>query len=295
MPLSIYWHQVLENKFRLLAFDLDGTTLINGTSLSAFTIDALKSAKKAGCRLAVCTGRPETLVPRSVSDIPFLDYIISANGAMIRELKNGRILSFIPLDTNAVKTVYERKRQSGAGLQVHFPDSGQIDLKGWYRMYRYMKNTDKGESLWENWQNTKRFFSIHPVVHGSVRKPDEPIIKMVCVYRSTGECKDYRRLFSSIDKIEVASTLGIDLEITAKEATKGHALGVLCREISIEKCNVFAIGDNENDISMRAYAGCLVAMGNATQRLLRVADYITGCVHDDGAARAIRRYICGLE
>jgi Cof subfamily protein (haloacid dehalogenase superfamily) len=285
----------LANKFCLLAFDLDGTTLVNGADLSAFTIDTLKSAKETGCRLAVCTGRPETLVPRSVWDIPFLDYVISANGAMTRELKSGRVLSLIPLDKGAVKTVYERKKQSGAGLQVHFPGAGKIDLKAWYRMYRYMKNRGMGESLRENWLKTNRLFSVYPVVHGSVRKADEPIIKMVCVYRSAGECRDYRELFSDIDKIEAVSSMDIDIEITAKEATKGRALGMLCREMSIEKRNVFAIGDGENDISMREYAGCLVAMGNAARGLLREADYIAGYAHDDGAARAIRRYVCGLE
>jgi Cof subfamily protein (haloacid dehalogenase superfamily) len=283
------------NKFYLLAFDLDGTTLVNDAGISAFTIDALESAKKTGCRLAVCTGRPETLVPRSVWNIPFLDYVISANGAMTRELKTGKVLSLIPLDKDAVRAVYERKKQSDAGLQVHFPGVGQIDLKAWYRMYRYMKNGGMGESLWENWRKTNRLFSVRPVVHGFLRKADEPIIKMVCVYRNADECGDCRELFSDIDKIEVVSTMGIDIEITAKEATKGRALGMLCRGLSIEKRNVFVIGDGENDISMREYAGCLVAMGNAVRGLLRQADYIAGDAHDDGAARAIRRYVCGLE
>jgi Cof subfamily protein (haloacid dehalogenase superfamily) len=285
----------LGNKFRLLAFDLDGTTLVNGAGLSAFTIDTLKLVKKTGCRLAVCTGRPETLVPRSVWDIPFLDYVISANGAMTRELKSGKVLSLIPLDKDAVKAVYERKRQSGAGLQVHFPDTGQIDLKAWYRMYRYMKKSNPEESLWENWRRDNRLFSVYPVVHGFVRKAGESIIKMVCVYRSIDECESLRGFFSDIDKIEAVSSMNIDIEITAKGATKGCALGMLCRKMSIEKRSVFAIGDGENDISMRLYAGCLVAMGNAAQGLLREADYIAGFAHDDGAARAMRRYVCGLE
>jgi Cof subfamily protein (haloacid dehalogenase superfamily) len=285
----------LENKFCLLAFDLDGTTLINGTSLSAFTIDTLKLAKKTGCRLAVCTGRPEILLPQSVLDIPFLDYVISANGAMTRELKSGKVLSLIPLDKNAVQAVYERKKQSGAGLQIHFPGTGQIDLKGWYRMYRYMKNSGMGESLWENWRKTNRLFPVYPAIHEFGRRTDEPVIKMVCVYRSIDECRNHRGLFSDINEIETVSTMDIDIEITAKGATKGRALGMLCREMSIEKHSVFAIGDGENDISMRAYAGCLVAMGNAVQSLLYEADYIAGYAHDDGAAKAIRRYVCGLK
>jgi hydroxymethylpyrimidine pyrophosphatase-like HAD family hydrolase len=122
-----------------------------------------------------------------------------------------------------------------------------------------------------------------------------PVIKMVCIYRREEECKEFKESFQNIKDITAVSTMGIDIEITAGEAAKGHALGTLCRELEIDSRDVFAIGDSENDVSMRTYAGCLVAMGNAAQSLIDTADHITGSVHEDGAARAIRQYICGLE
>jgi Cof subfamily protein (haloacid dehalogenase superfamily) len=283
------------SNFRLLAFDLDGTVLSGGKGPSAVTLDALKAAKAAGCRIAVCTGRPERLIPQSVGEIPFLDYLVTANGAMVRELKNNRILSTISLSKEAAYAVCRRAKQDDAGLQVHFRQADFIDLKSWFRTHRYMNRSGMKESFRKRWQDTSRYFSILPSVHRIVQRTDKPIIKMACIYRSKEECKSHLELFSDIKGIEAASAIGIDIEITAKEATKGRALDILCRELSIDNSGVFAIGDSENDISMRTYTGCLVAMGNAAQGLASVADYITESVYNDGAAKAIYQYVCGVK
>jgi hydroxymethylpyrimidine pyrophosphatase-like HAD family hydrolase len=49
------------------------------------------------------------------------------------------------------------------------------------------------------------------------------------------------------------------------------------------------IGDNENDLSMIEYAGMGVAMGNATDVLKSVANYVTDTNDNDGVAKAIEK------
>ena len=60
---------------------------------------------------------------------------------------------------------------------------------------------------------------------------------------------------------------------------------------NIEKQEIMACGDNDNDIEMLLAAGTKVAMGNATDGLKEIADFITDTVDNDGVVKAINIYI----
>ena len=51
------------------------------------------------------------------------------------------------------------------------------------------------------------------------------------------------------------------------------------------------IGDHPNDLDMVQYAGIGVAMGNAVDELKKIADYITSTNNEDGAAKAIEKFV----
>ena len=67
-----------------------------------------------------------------------------------------------------------------------------------------------------------------------------------------------------------------------KNASKGNALAKLADHLGLNKDEVMAIGDNENDLSMIDYAGIGVAMGNATEDVKAAADVICGDVTEEG-------------
>ena len=54
--------------------------------------------------------------------------------------------------------------------------------------------------------------------------------------------------------------------------------------------DIMAIGDNENDIGMIRSAGIGVAVGNATQALKEVADYVCEKEEAAGVAEAVERF-----
>jgi hydroxymethylpyrimidine pyrophosphatase-like HAD family hydrolase len=58
----------------------------------------------------------------------------------------------------------------------------------------------------------------------------------------------------------------------------------------VEHRDVLAIGDGRNDIEMLRWAGRGVAMGQAVQPVLDVADAVTASVLEDGAAVELERY-----
>ena len=52
-----------------------------------------------------------------------------------------------------------------------------------------------------------------------------------------------------------------------------------------------ACGDQDNDIEMLLAAGTKVAMGNATEDLKKIADYVTDSVDNDGVVTAVAKFI----
>ena len=52
-----------------------------------------------------------------------------------------------------------------------------------------------------------------------------------------------------------------------------------------------AIGDQNNDIEMIETAGVGVAMGNGTDEIKAIADYITDSVENDGFIKAVDKFV----
>ena len=73
--------------------------------------------------------------------------------------------------------------------------------------------------------------------------------------------------------------------------SKGRALAVLAKYLGVRQMETAAIGDNENDMEMLAWAGLGMAMGNATPQVQAVADCVLPPISEDGAAYGIERYV----
>jgi Cof subfamily protein (haloacid dehalogenase superfamily) len=86
------------------------------------------------------------------------------------------------------------------------------------------------------------------------------------------------------------------IEATGPDASKGDALARLAAHLGASQSGtmaVMAVGDQDNDVSMIAWAGLGVAMGNASPEAKAVADVIAPSLEADGAAWAIERYVLG--
>ena len=60
---------------------------------------------------------------------------------------------------------------------------------------------------------------------------------------------------------------------------------------SIKKEETLTIGDHNNDIELLLAGGIKVAMGNATEELKSVADFVTDTVDNDGFVKAIEKFV----
>ncbi|KLU59985.1 putative phosphatase YwpJ [Peptococcaceae bacterium CEB3] len=80
------------------------------------------------------------------------------------------------------------------------------------------------------------------------------------------------------------------LEILPPDTSKGAALRLLRKHLSIPSSRVVAVGDNPNDKEMLEAAGFGVAVGNAHRELKKVAGFCSVC-HDQHAVAEVVNWI----
>ena len=78
---------------------------------------------------------------------------------------------------------------------------------------------------------------------------------------------------------------------TMPEEELRDSLAFLAHKLSVAQSETMAIGDNDNDADMVAWAGLGAAVGNASPKVMQAAQYIALPMEQDGAAEAIERFI----
>ncbi len=58
----------------------------------------------------------------------------------------------------------------------------------------------------------------------------------------------------------------------------------------IDKSEAIAFGDGENDLDMLGFVGLGIAMGNGSEKLKEVADFVTNKSSEDGIEFALKTY-----
>nr|WP_318684118.1 HAD family hydrolase [uncultured Acetatifactor sp.] len=76
-------------------------------------------------------------------------------------------------------------------------------------------------------------------------------------------------------------------EIMPKGISKASGMRFLAQHLQIPMCDTVAIGDSSNDIPMLECANISIAMGNGSEEVLKMADYVTGRADQDGIERAL--------
>ena len=85
------------------------------------------------------------------------------------------------------------------------------------------------------------------------------------------------------------------LEICNALVSKAKAMEKLGEIYGIDREEMIAVGDGENDLSMIEYAGLGIAMANASEKVKSKADYITASNEDEGVAKVLYKFFSGKE
>ncbi|MEA4912423.1 MAG: HAD family hydrolase [Oscillospiraceae bacterium] len=269
---------------RLIAFDLDGTTLDHGI-MSRATARALNDARGRGCLLAVATGRSYVGLNYAVSGIA-CDYIISSNGARITAEPAGAVIAQQCLSRASVQGIFALLSDCRCAFSAQMQDA-VIFERGQIRKYisRGAKlSAPQLLTLLRFQKSIKRVKSIPALLALRADAPEK-----LTVHPDDGaELPRILERITAAFPVE-AAVFNDEIEMTARGVSKGAALSSLAGALGIKKEDILAFGDSGNDLSMAPAAGRFVAVGNATADVLRLADEVAPPVEADGVAVYLER------
>lgn len=270
-------------EIKLIAMDLDGTALRNDRqTFSPRLHAALEKAHERGIIIAPVTGRQFELLPQVLKNHPVWENLaVLCNGAQIRKLADGRILSRLDISTEALRDMLDFAEKHC--LPIEFSVDGKLHLTA--RDY-------ERQIPWPGLQFHRDTIlascgviveSLEPLCGETVEK-----INLLCIPPELREtaAKELKKI--AVSAVWASSS---SMEVTHPDATKGRGVENLCRLLDVPMERVMAIGDSGNDETMLRRAGLGVAMGNAPDFVKACADVVTETNWNDGAAIAIERYV----
>ena len=267
---------------RLIAFDLDGTLLRSDKSISPRTVRALQAASQKGVLLVPATGRLYRSVPQALQDSPLMRYMILCNGAQILDRKTETVLAREEMTPELALQTLAALRQMNVIRGVYVEDLGRMTHSD-YAEIEALAYSPAGAATMKHTYRPIDDLDAFTAKSTSVQK-------VIAFFREQADKQPaIAKLTAQFPACAVSTSIINNVEINAKNATKGNALVRLCSILGLFPSQCMVFGDDTNDCSMLREAGLGVAMGNASPEAMACADVVTETNDKDGVAQMIER------
>ena len=268
---------------KLLAIDMDGTLLSDKKHIAEEQKRAIKEAINAGVHVVLCTGRPLIGVLPFYEELALEDrkgYAIVNNGCAIHNTEDWSIVDCEMLPKEELEYLYSFSEEFEEVNFTLYDDNKNLCIgkpnkyteKDGAFVFTKVKEVSMEEILNGEYKIYKTMYV------GEPSKIDE-------IQEKYGEklCEKYNGIRSQVSIYETMPY----------NADKSSAVKRLAERLGIDREEVMAMGDGNNDVEMLKYAGVSVAMGNSTEDALKAAKFVTDTNENDGVAKAIDKYILG--
>lgn len=261
----------------LIAIDMDGTMLNAAGALTDRTANAIHAAADAGYTMVIATGRPPHLVTSFVDRLGgAVSHVVATNGSLISTFpvddgNEPQLLHLLSFDTNRARSIVTAIRATRPGYGFAYAtDAGFAHESGFAeRMPAAVHDKPVPDVLALGGETAFKLFAFHDEVG-----PYELLDLLPPIVNAEPDAE----LFS-------VGHMGADaVEIGPASTDKSAGMSWLCDHLGVEACDVIAIGDERNDLTMIEWAGVGVAMSNAEQSVRRAADLVIGNHDNDGVA-----------
>jgi Cof subfamily protein (haloacid dehalogenase superfamily) len=257
-------------KPKLVASDLDGTLLLNGTqSLGPEACGLIHRLHENGILFLAASGRQYGNLQKLFAPVKDEIAYLCDNGC--RSYYQGRTLSLERMD-RALGDEIISAIMAAPGCEVL--------LSGDECSYAQPKNPEFLTLLKEN-------MGVHAVAVPDLHAIPEPYVKISIYAENVLNTQDsWKARFGTRCTVQISGNVWLDM--TPYGVNKGSCLQKILPELQIPAADMIAFGDNENDREMLAVAGCPIVMDTATPSVRNLGRY-----HTDTVEHALRRILDG--
>lgn len=269
-------------KYKMIAYDMDGTLLNSQKQISQKTVNAICDAMSKGAHIIFNTGRcPSEL--EEYFDVLDIQYLNCISGALVYDRKNHDVISSSSLEENDVLKLLEIASLEDVMIQILNKDS-IVEKEKLVHIEKYHMGVykDMYERVTVQLDNIYEEYKRNPF---SVEKLN--------IYHTCEEARirTRQRIEEANIDVVLANAENTSLEVSPKGVSKAMGLMKLCEHLNITLSDVIVVGDADNDIEALKVAGLSVAMGNAKQHIQDMCDVIVSDNDHDGCVDVIEKYL----
>ncbi len=249
--------------YNIVFFDVDGTIThhVDG-SISDSTRDAISRLKEKGLVVVAATGRPLSMC-QELRELG-IDTFITANGAYVKHQE--QVIHQVLMKKEIVKAVVEFSVEHSLSFYTEeFFTNGVKDAKAL---------TALNETL---------LLSDYPPLHPAI---DEQDVYLMCLFADDVAVEKYKSRFPELTFKRWHPYV---LNVLDEDVNKSLAIKKVLQYFNLDPSEAIAFGDGENDIDMLELVGLGIAMGNGSENLKQVADFVTKKSSEDGIEYALKK------
>ena len=261
---------------KLVALDLDGTLIGHDLTVSARVKRTIAAVQQLGVVVTIATGRMLEVAKSYARELGISAPLICYQGGLVQAPSAPAPLFIAPMDTALVREVlaWASRHHWHAVL---YTQSEAYATRGAH------------QPLFHEILSRERIAWVDSLP--AVLKHHRPV-KLIFIddALTAGRVEaELRRRFEG--RMAVVRSHHSVVEGSPLHVSKGDGLRRLADHIAVAQAQTMAIGDQDNDISMVAWAGIGVAMGDGSPGVRAAADWVAPPLADDGAAVAIERFV----
>lgn len=281
-------------KIKLVALDMDGTLFNDKLEITEENQRAIRAAIGSGTHVIISTGRPYVALPiEKLTDLG-IRYVITSNGGgvyripekecvysscmppevivpIIRHLQTKDIQYDAFISGNRYR---ESDRQHLVERMTQFPEATRQMVKTNATFVDNLAAFIEERSL----DVEKMTINFYPLPDGTYKDRDDVWSYLSANPQITALCGGY-----------------MNVEYTMAGTTKAMGLRFLADMLDVPMECTMACGDTQNDADIMQAAAIGVAMGNASDDIKAIADFVTKSNNDSGVAYAIDKFVFGAE
>jgi Cof subfamily protein (haloacid dehalogenase superfamily) len=201
--------------------------------------------------------------------------VVCYQGAVVADPVSGRFLRHEPIPLELAREAIAAVEEAGYPLNCYVDDE------------LYVAEHTAASDAYASFQNLE----VH-AVGDLLAWLDQPPTKLVAVGDPDELDRLKARMVERFDgRMFISKSLPYFLELASHDVTKGSGLGFLAEHLGFAQERTVAFGDGENDIELLEWAGYGVAVENAHERVLAIADLVCPPVDEEGVAQVIEAYL----
>lgn len=260
--------QNIDSMIKVLLLDVDGTLLSFEThKVSQSSIDALKKVHDSGIKIVIATGRAASDL-HEIDAVPY-DGVIALNGAEC-VLRDGSVIRKVAIPAQDFRKSMELARE--------FDFAVALELNEGVFVNRLTPTVEQ--------------------IAGIVEHPVPPVVDIEEMFERKECCQlcfyfdeeTEQKVMPLLPGLSATRWHPLFADVNVAGTSKATGLSLFADYYRVKVSEIMACGDGGNDIPMLKAAGIGVAMGNASEKVQSVADFVTDMVDNNGLYKALKHF-----